>query len=104
MFTYLNDSCESDIEILTRDPLNHIRYTNQPDTGPDGWDVPAAGTDATLPDSIVWTDWTTHRIDWTPRISVWYANNIFVSNKTYGIPQFPSYLTINLVCSFFPSS
>lgn len=98
MFTYLNDTCESDIEILTRDPANHIRYTNQPPLGSDGDTVVAAGTtDATLPAGVAWTDWNTHRIDWTPRVSAWYVNDIFVANETYGIPQFPSYLNINMV-------
>jgi hypothetical protein len=96
MFTYLNDSQESDIEILTRDPANRIRYTNQPNVGPNGYDIAAAGTDATLPDNILWTDWTTHRLDWTPTISVWYANDVFVCSKTYGVPKNPSYLTINM--------
>jgi hypothetical protein len=97
MFTVLNDSTESDIEILTRDPPNYIRYTNQPSVDAEGEVIPGAETDATLPDSAVWTDWNTHRIDWTPRISAWYVNDIFLANKTYGIPKSPSYLTLNMV-------
>lgn len=97
MFTYLDDSCESDIEILTRDPADRIWYTNQPNVGPDGYTIKEAGTEATLPDGVAWTDWNTHRLDWTPHISAWYVNDIFVANKTYGVPQFPSHLALNMV-------
>ena len=96
MFTYLNDSTESDIEILTRDATNLIRYTNQP-SAVDGRDVPEAETDPTLPDGAVWTNWNTHRLDWTPDISAWYVNDVFLANKSYGVPQLPSTLVLNMV-------
>lgn len=95
MFTYLNDSQESDIEILTRDPTNLIRYTNQPDEK-DGLTVKQSEVDPTLPDGTDWTDWNTHRLDWTPDVSAWYVNDVFVASNTYGIPSLPSYLTLNM--------
>ena len=95
MFTYLNDSTESDIEILTRDPTNEIRYTNQP-SEKDGLTVKQAEVDATLPDGGVWTDWNTHRLDWTKELSAWYVNDQLAAKNTYGIPSLPSYLTLNL--------
>lgn len=100
MFTYLNDSTESDIEILTRDPINHIRCTNQPSTGPDGYTIKRASTDVTLPRHAVWTDWNTYRIDWLPDLSWWYVNKDPVLNKAYGVPKLPSYLDINVVREF----
>lgn len=96
MFTYLNDSQESDIEILTRDPSNCIRYTNQPSVGSDGYDVPGASTEAELPTPIVWSDWVTHRLDWTPQVSSWYADGQWLLDKKYGVPYLPSYLVLNL--------
>ncbi len=96
MFTYLNDSQESDIEILTRDPPNRIRYTNQPSVGSDGWDVPGASSEVELPAPIVWTDWVTHRLDWTPNMSSWYADGQWLLDKEYGVPRLPSYLVLNL--------
>ena len=40
--TYANDANESDIEILTRDPLNRIRYMNQlSDNDTDGTRLPS---------------------------------------------------------------
>ncbi|XPS71823.1 hypothetical protein M3J09_004000 [Ascochyta lentis] len=33
-FTYRNDTVESDIEILTRDPASQVRYSNQPTEDP----------------------------------------------------------------------
>ncbi|KAK4937715.1 hypothetical protein LTR10_021725 [Elasticomyces elasticus] len=96
MFTYLNDSQESDIEILTRDPPNCIRYTNQPSVGSDGYDVPGASTEIELPAPIVWSDWVTHRLDWTSQVSSWYADSQWLLDKEYGIPYLPSYLVLNL--------
>jgi hypothetical protein len=97
MFTYFNDSTESDIEILTRDSIDQIWYTNQPNTDSKGHTIAAAGTQAVLPSDVVWTDWIVHRLDWLPEISQWYVNGIFVANKTYGVPTSPSYLMLNMV-------
>jgi beta-glucanase (GH16 family) len=101
MFTYMNDSTESDIEILTRDRTNLVHYTNQPTADPDGVTIPAATSALTLPEGLLWTDWNVHRLDWTPWVSAWYINGVHLVNKTYGIPQFPSYLTLNMVCASF---
>jgi hypothetical protein len=97
IFTYLDDKTESDIEILTRDPTNHIRYTNQPGLDDDGNEIPGASTDAVLPNGAVWTDWVEHRLDWTPELSAFYANGELVETKTYGIPDAPSSFIVNLV-------
>ena len=50
LFTYVNDANESDIEILTRDPLNRIRYMNQPS------DNDIDSTDAYLAPGEAWTE------------------------------------------------
>jgi hypothetical protein len=57
LFTYGNDANESDIEILTRDHLNRIRYMNQPS------DNDIDSTDAYLAPGEAWTEWLNHRID-----------------------------------------
>ena len=69
LFTYSNDANESDIEILTRDPITRIRYTNQPS------DDDEDSTDAALPDSTIWTEWLDHRIDWFSDVSRWYVDD-----------------------------
>ncbi|KAL4816971.1 concanavalin A-like lectin/glucanase domain-containing protein [Aspergillus spinulosporus] len=96
IFTYLDDKTESDIEILTRDPSTHIRYTNQPGLDDDGNEIPGASTDAVLPNGAVWTDWVEHRLDWTPELSAFYANGELVETKTYGIPDAPSSFIVNI--------
>jgi beta-glucanase (GH16 family) len=98
LFTYFNDSTESDIEILTRDPATQIHYTNQPSTDAFGHAIVAAESTQLLPHHGVWTDWTRHRLDWLPNLSAWYANDLLLAKTTYGVPQSPSYLTINMVC------
>ncbi|PGH18441.1 hypothetical protein AJ79_00511 [Helicocarpus griseus UAMH5409] len=95
IFTYHSVNVESDIEILTSDPHNHIHYANQPD-----WDpitdemIPGASTVAELP--IPWTSWATHRLDWFPDMTRWYLNNQIQDQKSYRVPNKPSMLVMNL--------
>ncbi|KAL3472069.1 concanavalin A-like lectin/glucanase domain-containing protein [Aspergillus californicus] len=95
IFTYFDDDNESDIEILTRDPTNHIRYTNQPGLDEDGNEIPEASSDVVM-DGAVWNDWNDHRLDWTPGLSSWYLNGKLAVTKTYGIPREPSSLLMNI--------
>ncbi|KAL4935103.1 hypothetical protein BDV06DRAFT_207637 [Aspergillus oleicola] len=96
IFTYYDDNNESDIEILTRDPTNHIRYTNQPGLDENGNEIPGASTDAVMAGGAAWTDWNDHRLDWTADLSSWYLNGELVHTKTYGIPSVPSTLILNM--------
>jgi hypothetical protein len=93
-FTFFDDDNESDIEILTDDPKDQIRYTNQPSVGNDGNEVAAASDAPTnLPR---WDDWQTHRIDWLPKNSYWYLNNMQVAANTYSVPRKQSFLVLNM--------
>jgi hypothetical protein len=93
-FTFIDDDNESDIEILTRDPVDTIRYTNQPSVGKDGNEVAAASKLANnLPS---WENWQTHRIDWLPKNSFWYLNGKQVAANTYSVPRKQSYLVLNM--------
>jgi hypothetical protein len=93
-FTYVNDDNESDIEILTNDPVDTIRYTNQPAVGKDGNSVAEASVQGS--DLPSWEDWQTHRIDWLPKNSYWYLNNKQVAANTYSVPRKPSYMVLNM--------
>lgn len=97
IFTYFDDDNESDIEILTRDETNHIRYTNQPGLDDAGNEIPEASTDAVMKNGAVWTEWNDHRLDWTPELSAWYVNGEQAVTKTYGIPKNPSSVILNMV-------
>jgi beta-glucanase (GH16 family) len=97
MFTYFNDSTESDTEILTGNATTLVQYTNQPDVDSNGHTIAAAGTTSTLPNDGAWTAWNVYRLDWLPASSNWYINDMFVANKTYGVPKYPSYLVMNMV-------
>lgn len=96
LFLYLDDNCESDIEILTADPTSHVRYSNQPTVDPAGNLIDAASQDVVLPRGMAWTGWNDHRIDWLPGRSAWYVSGVSVANMTYGVPKRPSSLTLNL--------
>ncbi|KAB8261822.1 concanavalin A-like lectin/glucanase domain-containing protein [Aspergillus pseudonomiae] len=95
LFTYQSKTCESDIEILTSDPPNVIHYSNQPDYDPvSDTAIPGAGSMVNL--SVPWTAWSTHRLDWFPDISRWYAGETLQAVKAYGVPREPSTLVLNL--------
>lgn len=96
-FTFYDPDNESDIEILTKDPVNHIRYSNQPDVDRNtGNDIPGASTDVEFPPGKAYTEWIDHRLDWFPDISRYWIDDQLLHNKTYGVPTKPSSLTINL--------
>ncbi|KAF2869907.1 concanavalin A-like lectin/glucanase domain-containing protein [Massariosphaeria phaeospora] len=93
-FTFFDDDNESDIEILTDDAKDVIRYTNQPALDGDGNEVAEASISANkLP---AWDDWQTHRIDWLPKNSYWYLNDKQVATNTYSVPRTPSFLVMNM--------
>jgi hypothetical protein len=93
-FTFFDDDNESDVEILTRDPKDQIRYTNQPSVDKEGNEITQASTGPTgLP---AWDDWQTHRIDWLPKNSYWYLNDKQVAANTYSVPRKPSFLVLNM--------
>ncbi|KAF1840677.1 glycoside hydrolase family 16 protein, partial [Cucurbitaria berberidis CBS 394.84] len=93
-FTFFDDSNESDVEILTRDPKDQIRYTNQPSVDKSGNEIQAASVGPTnLPR---WDDWQTHRIDWLPKNSYWFLNDKQVAANSYSVPRRSSYLVLNM--------
>lgn len=95
IFTYRSSTCESDIEILTSDPTNIVRYANQPDYDPitDAM-IPGAASIGKL--SQPWTNPTTHRVDWLHNITNWYADGEIKASNTYHVPDQPSMMAINL--------
>ena len=100
IFTYLNDTQESDIEILTRDTTNYVQYTNQPSSsGPPDW-TPIRGStvNVTMPDSRRYTDWNVHRLDWTPGRSVFFVDDIQTNTTALHVPVAtpPSEIYINM--------
>jgi len=94
-FTFFDDTNESDIEILTSDPKDKIRYTNQPAVDKKtGNEVAAASVGPTgLPH---WDEWQVHRIDWLPKHSYWYLDNKQVAANTYSVPRKPSFMMLNM--------
>ncbi|KAL3472462.1 concanavalin A-like lectin/glucanase domain-containing protein [Aspergillus californicus] len=96
IFTYYDDNDESDVEILTRNPPNHIHYTNQPAVDENGNKIPGASTELVMPRGAVWTEWNDHRLDWTAGLSSWYLNGELVHTKTYGVPSNPSTFMVNM--------
>jgi hypothetical protein len=93
LFTFFDDTNESDIEILTTDPPTTYRFTNQPATKK-GDDVPGASL---APSSLpAWNEWQTYRIDWLPAMSRWYIDDKFIAKNSYSVPRKPSGLVLNM--------
>ncbi|KAF2735505.1 concanavalin A-like lectin/glucanase [Polyplosphaeria fusca] len=93
-FTYFDDTNESDVEILTDDPTDMIRYTNQPALDKEGNEVTESSQNPS--DLPHWDEWQEHRIDWFEKNSYWYLNNKQVAANTYSVPRVPSGLVINM--------
>ncbi|KAE8152205.1 concanavalin A-like lectin/glucanase domain-containing protein [Aspergillus avenaceus] len=95
LFTYHSKTCESDIEILTSDPPHAVHYANQPDYDPvTDTSIPGSSMMVNLPEP--WTSWTTHRLDWLQGTSNWYADGGLQAVKSYGVPDQPSMVVLNL--------
>ncbi|KAK0387704.1 hypothetical protein NLU13_3949 [Sarocladium strictum] len=100
IFTYLGaenmlDVQEADIEILTKDPETRIRYTNQPAHYGNGTLVHGAGHRVTLPDGKKWTEWLTHRMDWTPGLTTWFVDGREMRSQSFQAPVDPSRIVLN---------
>lgn len=93
-FTFYDDDNESDIEILTDDPTDVIRYTNQPSVDKSGNEI--AASSLTKTDLPRWNEWQTHRIDWLDKSSFWYLNEKQVAANSYSVPRKSSYLVLNM--------
>ncbi|KAK3388200.1 concanavalin A-like lectin/glucanase domain-containing protein [Sordaria brevicollis] len=101
LFTYrgsdrLADVQESDLEVRTMDPRNTIQYTNQPSYTEDGDDIEGATMNVTLPNGHPdWTHWAVHRLDWTPKETVWYVDGTEVATISFQAPRDPSKVILN---------
>lgn len=100
LFTYRDGGSlakvqEADIEILTRGPRDQIRYTNQPSYTEEGDDIPQATKNATIPGGREWSEWLVHRLDWTPKASVWYIDGVEAARIEFQTPRDPSQVVLN---------
>jgi beta-glucanase (GH16 family) len=96
IFTYHNDTSESDIEIITRDEQSNIHYSNQPTTDDESHVIPGSTFNVTITGNKNWTDWQTYRLDWLPGHTVWYVNGIQTASTTVNVPQEPSSIILNM--------
>ncbi|KAK4186540.1 family 16 putative glycoside hydrolase [Podospora australis] len=100
MFTYRHSDelakvQESDLEVRTSDPKNIVHYTNQPSYTDDGELVPNATKNATMPNGLKWSDWAVHRLDWAPKSTTWYVNDVQVAQIEFQTPREPSNILLN---------
>ncbi|TLS29293.1 hypothetical protein PpBr36_00491 [Pyricularia pennisetigena] len=101
LFTYRSandyaDVQEADIEILTKDPTDKIMYTNQPSyvkVGNDTQNIPESNINGTAP--VDWTQWSVHRLDWTPSRTTWYVDGRQVASISFQTPRDASRIMLN---------
>lgn len=97
IFTYHNDTEESDIEVLTRDPTTQVHFSNQPTEDLNtGAPIPGATFNKTLASSQKTTDWNVYRLDWIPRHSAWYVNGAQAGNTDVNVPNVASMVILNM--------
>lgn len=96
IFTYHNDTSESDIEILTRDPGNSIHYSNQPTTDSSNKIYPGSSYNVSMQEGRQWSTWRTHRLDWLPGHSAWYVDGEMAANTNVNVPDAPSAVILNM--------
>ncbi|KAI0526255.1 glycoside hydrolase family 16 protein [Xylaria bambusicola] len=103
MFTYRDDGDgsdlttvqESDLEIRTQDPKDKVQYTNQPSYNAAGYDIPQSTRNVTTPIQADWTQWSIHRMDWTPKDTTWYIDGRKVASIAFQVPRDPSQVIFN---------
>ncbi|KAJ8132356.1 hypothetical protein O1611_g1270 [Lasiodiplodia mahajangana] len=103
MFTYrdggdptqLTSVQESDLEIRTMDPKDKVQYTNQPSYNTKGYDIPQSTRNATTPVQADWTQWSVHRMDWTPKNTTWYIDGQQAASIAFQVPRDPSQVIFN---------
>ncbi|KAI0130531.1 concanavalin A-like lectin/glucanase domain-containing protein [Xylariales sp. AK1849] len=96
-FIYQSDTQESDIELLTQDSIDQIRYSSQPDdNAASDQSVEGASTQATLHNGMVYTEWIEHRLDWFDGVVRWWADDQLMLNKMVNAPTEPMGLIINV--------
>lgn len=97
IFTYHNDTVESDIEILTQNPATSVEYSNQPTVDAEGDVIPGSNFNTSIAGgSTPWTDWNVYRLDWLPGRSAWYVNGEIAASTRVNVPEDESMVIVNM--------
>lgn len=100
IFTYYNDTVESDIEILTQDSTSSVEYSNQPTLDAGGDVIPGSNFNTSMEagggKSTQWTDWNVYRLDWLPGRTAWYVNGEMAASTRVNVPADESAVVVNM--------
>ncbi|KAF2396506.1 concanavalin A-like lectin/glucanase [Trichodelitschia bisporula] len=100
IFTYYNDTQESDIEMMTKDQAGQVHYSNQPSSSgaPDWIDIPGATVNVSLAQhgKKQWTDWHEHRLDWTAGFSAFFVDGVERNTSTLNVPSMASEVYLDM--------
>ncbi|PKS05441.1 hypothetical protein jhhlp_008817 [Lomentospora prolificans] len=98
-FTYYNDTQETDIEVLTRDPVDLFHGSCQPTHDARGRSIPETSLNISMTDDGAGTsreEWNTYRLDWLPGQSLFYLNGIQLAQTKKNVPVSESQLIISM--------
>jgi beta-glucanase (GH16 family) len=97
LFTYHNDTAESDIEIPTGGTANELHCSNQPTTDPDT-SAPIKGStfNVSMAKQLPTSTWNNYRLDWLPGRSAWYVNGAQSAATKVNVPGAESMVILNL--------
>ena len=93
IFTYANDTQETDIELLTRYPYTYAHFANQPTTDDEDEHIDGASFNETAPD---YRDWNIYRFDWLADETVWYINGEEMAKTDVHVPTARSMFILNM--------
>ena len=93
IFTYANDTQETDIELLTRDPPNRMHFSNQPTTDDHGEHIKDASFNVSSP---YYTRWNIYRIDWLMDETISYVNGQEMARSSVHVPSERSMFILNM--------
>ena len=85
IFFYASDTQEVDIELLTRDPVQNVHFTDQPDYTVSTY----------MPNLIDRTIYANYRFDWLPSESRFYINDCPSANFTDDVPNVNGTIKLN---------
>ena len=94
IFTYFDDTTESDIEIRTQDLSTEVHLSNQPTTDLTTTEgIPGATFNKPVAD---YQEWNVYRLDWIAGRSAWYINGAESASTKVNVPDTSSTIILNM--------
>lgn len=87
-----SDAEETNIELLTREDMRQVHFSNEPDAEHHGEQLKDGSFSLPAPD---YTSWNVYRIDWLPGETIWFVNGVELTRTNHRVPKQESVFVIN---------